>query len=178
LLEADYILDAAEARSAEIDLRLPDDYVVTTRDVMETVTVEDTLQKGRTGDLRSLTIDQDSRVEELMGLLGRGRRTAKRAFSGQTVKLRNEFQVGASTPKSLATVLQRARIIVAATGTCFRELHGHGLGEFQPRIPTARMPTTRIPIASRARPRFNARMTRLLRTQFDTRAGTSAGSCH
>jgi hypothetical protein len=53
-------------------------------------------------------------VEELMGLLGRGRRTAKRAFSGQTVKLRNEFQVGASTPKSLATVLQRGRIIAAA----------------------------------------------------------------
>jgi hypothetical protein len=95
---------------------LPEDYVSSTRNMMETVTVEDTLQKGRTGDLGSLTIDQDSRVEELMGLLGRGRRTAKRAFNGKTVKLRQEFQVDASTAKSLATVLQRARIIAAALG--------------------------------------------------------------
>jgi hypothetical protein len=114
LLEADYILDAAEAQSAEIDLRLPEDYVVTTRDVMELVSVQDTLQKTYGGNVGTLTIEQDASLELLMGMLSRARRTAKRAFSGQTVKLRNESQVGASTPKSLATVLQRGRIIAAA----------------------------------------------------------------
>jgi hypothetical protein len=116
LLEGDYILDAAEAQSAEIDLRLPDDYVVTTRDVMELVSVQDTLQKTYGGSVGTLTIEQDASLELLMGMLSRARRTAKRAFSGQTVKLRQEFQVGASKPGNLATVLQRARIIAAGLG--------------------------------------------------------------
>jgi hypothetical protein len=117
LLEADYILDAAEAQSAEIDLRLPEDYVVTTRDVMELVSVQDTLQMTYGGNVGTLTIEQDASLELLMGMLSRARRTAKRAFSGQTVKLRQEFQVGASKPGNLATVLQAVNAAIHALDT-------------------------------------------------------------
>src|SRR5439155_9575168 len=37
--------------------------------------------------------------------------SAKRAFAGQDVKLRNEFQVGIHSPGDLASVLGRARIV-------------------------------------------------------------------
>ena len=42
------------------------------------------------------------------------RETAKRAFKGQDVKLREEFQVGVNKPNDLGSVLQRARIVLAS----------------------------------------------------------------
>jgi hypothetical protein len=39
------------------------------------------------------------------------KKSAKKAFKGQDVKLRSEFQVGINKPQDLASILSRARII-------------------------------------------------------------------
>ena len=59
----------------------------------------------------TLTASQNDALINLNDLVSRAKESAKRAFAGQDVKLRNEFQVGIHSPGDLASVLGRARIV-------------------------------------------------------------------
>jgi len=110
----DAICDAAEAHAATLGARLPANYVAETRSLLATVASEDAAQKAAGGDVGTLTREQNARLHAVQDLLGNVRDTAKRAFKGQNVKLRDEFQVGINKPADLAAVLQRARIVLAS----------------------------------------------------------------
>src|SRR5437867_11566946 len=96
--EADYILDAAEANAAEIDPRLEDGHVASMRTLLGTVTGKTSGQKSQVSEVAGLTNEQNTAWADLNDLVSRAKESAKRAFGGQDVKLRNEFQVGITTP--------------------------------------------------------------------------------
>jgi hypothetical protein len=112
--EGDAILDAAEAHATELAARLPSSRIAETRALHEQVSGNSTGQKGKAAAVGALTQQQNAHLTELTRLLSNCRDTAKRAFKGQDVKLREEFQVGINKPVDLASVLSRARITLAA----------------------------------------------------------------
>jgi hypothetical protein len=63
-------------------------------------------QTAVTGDL---TQQQDDAIAEMLDLFGKLKDSAKKAFKGQDVKLREEFQVGINSPSDLASILDRAK---------------------------------------------------------------------
>ena len=109
--EADYVLDAAEAHAAEIDPRLEEGFVATVRALLGTVRGDTNTQKSQVAGIGDLTTAQNDALTTLNDLVSRAKESAKRAFAGQDVKLRNEFQVGVTTPGDLASVLSRARTV-------------------------------------------------------------------
>jgi hypothetical protein len=113
LQEGDGILDAAESHTA-INARLAAGYVAAIRAVANSIPGLISAQKQRTAITGNLTRDQNAKLATVKDLMGRARETAKRAFPGQTVKLREQFQIGINTPGTLADVLNRARIIRAS----------------------------------------------------------------
>src|SRR5205814_9880098 len=50
----------------------------------------------------------------VLDLFGKAKDSAKRAFAGQTVKRKNEFQIGVNDPADLGSVLSRAGIVLAS----------------------------------------------------------------
>lgn len=111
--ETDLILNAATKYTAQIGARLPENHVATTRTLATQVSQLDAQQKSDRGDLGGLTAEQDAKLAALQEKLNGARATAKQAFKGQDVKLREEFQVGINKPGDLASVVQRARIVLA-----------------------------------------------------------------
>jgi hypothetical protein len=71
-------------------------------------------QASAKGDTGELTEEQNQAVEDLKDMLAKARKTAKLAFPGQDVKLRQQFQVGNSSNLRLPLLLQSARIIEAS----------------------------------------------------------------
>jgi hypothetical protein len=114
LYEGEGICDAAETHAPELDPRLPAGYTAETRALITTVTGGDTAQKSVAGMVGTLTQEQNTRLQTLQDILGAAKKTAKRAFAGQDVKLHDAFQVGAKLPGDLAGILQRARIVLAS----------------------------------------------------------------
>ena len=113
LRDGDAITTAAETR-AELNPRLPAGYVAGTRTLLTTVSADDAAAKGKKGGVGTLTQDQNAKFDSLISCIARARKTAGLAFKGQDVKLHEEFQVGVNSPNDLASVLQRARIIITA----------------------------------------------------------------
>ena len=113
LRDGDAITTAAE-NHAEFHPRLPDDCIGTTRVLLTTVSNDDAAAKGKKGGVGTLTQEQNAKFDQLNGWIASARKTAALAFKGQDVKLHEEFQVGVNTPADLASVLQRARIIITA----------------------------------------------------------------
>ncbi|TAL05987.1 MAG: hypothetical protein EPO07_02590 [Verrucomicrobia bacterium] len=112
--EADLILNAGDKYTAQISPRLQPNFLAGTRTLAGQVALLGTEQKSKAGDLGTLTADQNRKFAALLEKVGAARDTAKRAFKGQDVKLREEFQVGINKPDDLGSVLQRARIILAS----------------------------------------------------------------
>ena len=114
LQETGLILNAADKYAPQINSRLPANHATTARTLATQVSQLDAKQRSDRGDLGTLTADQNVKLTEVQAKLGNARATAKRAFKGQAVKLREEFQVGINKPNDLASVVQRARIVLAA----------------------------------------------------------------
>jgi hypothetical protein len=112
LRDGDAITTAAE-NHAELNPRLSAGHVAATRALLATVAGGDADAKGRKGGVGTLTQDQNAKLDQLNTWMARARKTAGLAFKGQDVKLREEFQVGVNAPNDLASLLQRARIIIA-----------------------------------------------------------------
>jgi hypothetical protein len=65
-------------------------------------------QSSQTGDLSSLTADQQEAFAEMERLAAGARRSARLAFPGQETILAAEFQVGEAGSKALAAVIARS----------------------------------------------------------------------
>jgi hypothetical protein len=109
--EADYIIDACHKYAAQINPRSPEDFVAATNSTLDQIRDTASLQKAKTATIGGLTLTQEQAVAALNELMSQAKESAKRAFKGQDVKLRSEFQVGVNAPADLASVLLRARII-------------------------------------------------------------------
>src|ERR1035437_4949281 len=72
------------------------------------------IAKGETGNL---TAAQQANLDLLLHSMGQARKTARLAFPGQTVKLRQEFQINIHDSHTLGAVLGRADIILASVQT-------------------------------------------------------------
>lgn len=113
LRDGDAIYKAAVARP-ELNPRLADDLLTQTGALLLSVPAGDAAQKSKRGGVGTLTQTQDALFRQLNKKIAAARRTAALAFPGQTVKLHEEFQVGANDKAGLGDVLQRARIIIAS----------------------------------------------------------------
>jgi hypothetical protein len=113
LQEADTIVTAAETNPA-INPRLPANYVTDTRPLIQQTSDLDAAQKGQAANAGTLTLQQEADLKTLNAAITSLRTTAKKVFKGNPVKLRDEFQVGINSPRDLASILQRARIMLAA----------------------------------------------------------------
>ena len=114
LQESGIILNAADKYAAQVGARLPVNYSAAARLLATEVSQLDAKQKSDRGDLGTLTVGQNDALTAVQEKLGNARETAKKAFKGQDVKLREEFQVGINKPGDMASVVQRARIVLAS----------------------------------------------------------------
>ena len=70
--------------------------------------------KTRSSRATALGHARQHSVRELNTLVGFAQTCAARAFPGNELKLRDDFQIGVDTPGDLAGALQRARAVAAA----------------------------------------------------------------
>ncbi len=113
LRDGDGIATAAEAHT-ELAPRLADGLLTGTRTLLGTVATGDTTAKGKKGAVGTLTKEQNRLLKVVTGWMTKARTTATLAFPGQDVKLHEEFRVGINTPSDLASIIQRARTIIAS----------------------------------------------------------------
>lgn len=114
LQESSIILNAADKYAVQVGGRLPASHGATTRTMTTQVSLLDAKQRSDRGDLGTLTVGQNDALTVVQEKLGNARDTAKKAFKGQDVKLREEFQVGINKPGDLGSVVQRSRIVLAS----------------------------------------------------------------
>ena len=110
--EGKLILDAATAHP-EVSTRLDDNYLADTAAVLAKVKTQATdmqQKRSQTGDLTQAQLDL---IHAFHKEMHDARETAKLAFPGQAVKLRQVFQVGVHKPHDLQSQLQRGRTLVA-----------------------------------------------------------------
>ncbi len=107
------IITAAQAHP-EIAARLPIGYTAAADASLAKVTADVNGQKNAKGELGNLTAAQTLNLETLLHCMNQARQTGKLAFPGQTVKLHQEFQIGVHDKNDLASILNRADIILAA----------------------------------------------------------------
>jgi len=108
---------AAAAKRPEIADRLPEGYLADTTAVLTKVTADVSGQKSAKSELGTLTRTQTANLDNLQHYMNQARQTAKLAFPGRTVKLRQEFQVGVAGPYDLGSVLARADILFTSVQT-------------------------------------------------------------
>jgi hypothetical protein len=114
LRDGEAICDAADKYATDLAVRLPAGYAAEARTLLGKVSAGDATLKGGAAAVGTLTKDQNAKLQAVQDKLTGVRDTAKRAFKGSDVKLREEFQVGVNKPSDMASVLQRARIVLAA----------------------------------------------------------------
>jgi len=83
-------------------------------------------QSGALGALRLLTQAQTANLRSLLRRMAAAKRAAAFAFPGQDALLHDEFQVGVKRPMDLASVVQRARKLLAACAAHAADLAPHG----------------------------------------------------
>ncbi|HUB87321.1 MAG TPA: hypothetical protein VMB22_05475 [Verrucomicrobiae bacterium] len=110
--EGKLILDAATAHP-EVSTRLDPNYLTDTAASLSSLKTQSTDQKQKRGQTGVLSKAQLDKIHFLQKEMSDARESAKLAFSGQAVKLREQFQVGVHKPHDVQSQLQRARIILA-----------------------------------------------------------------
>lgn len=108
------IIIAAANNHSEIGARLPADYVAAADTLCQKVTKDNSDQKTAKGELGNLTAQQQQSLVTLHHSLSQAQKTAKLAFFGQTVKLHQEFQIGAHGQNDLASFLSRCDTVLAS----------------------------------------------------------------
>ena len=83
-------------------------------------------QSGALGAVRLLTQSQAANRRSLRRRMAAARRAATFAFPGQTALLHDDFQVGVHTPMDFASIVQRARKLLAACAVHAADLAPHG----------------------------------------------------
>jgi hypothetical protein len=111
------IVTAGESHAAALAARLATNpgIITQSRTLLGTVAGNTAAQKGKRGTVGTLTKDQNAKIATLNRWMNRARETAARAFEGQAVKLTQEFLLHINDPRDLASILDRARTILAST---------------------------------------------------------------
>jgi len=91
--------------------RLPENYLADTTTLIESIPGLASAQKLQTGTTGTLTTEQNVALDLVNEWITKARATAKKAFPGQDVKLRAEFQVGINKPVDLPSVKARGLIV-------------------------------------------------------------------
>ncbi len=110
--EGKLILDAGTAHP-EVATRLDANYLTDTAVVLGKVKAQATDQKQKRGQTGVLTKAQLDKIQAFQKEIHDARESAKLAFKGQSVKLREQFQVGVHQPHDLQSQLGRGRTILA-----------------------------------------------------------------
>jgi hypothetical protein len=117
LYEGDLIITTTEGQAAFATKRLRDKFVPAARTKLVELGgkgVAKQTQAAQTGDL---TQEQNDSIARMLELFGNAKDSAKRAFPGQDVKLRQEFKIGVNDPNDLGSILDRAKIVLASAKT-------------------------------------------------------------
>jgi hypothetical protein len=109
--EGKLILDAGTAHP-DISTHLPANYLTDTTVVWGKVKAQGVDQKTKRAQTGTLSQAQLDEIHTFHKLVSDARETAKLAFVGQDVKLREQFQVGIHKPHDLQSQLQRGRTVV------------------------------------------------------------------
>jgi hypothetical protein len=111
------LIVAAGQKYPNVAARLPANYLADTAALIVKIPADVTGQKNARGETGNLTKAQQANLDLLLHFMNQARQTAKLAFPGQTVKLHQEFQIGAHAQHDLGAVLGRADIILASVQT-------------------------------------------------------------
>lgn len=111
--EGKLIVAAAKAYPA-VAARLPDQFVEDAETHLGNVGSDVVSQMIVRGKLGELTKEQEEALVTLKYYMAQARKTARLVFSGETVKLHDQFQVNQPKKNDLATTLQRADIILGS----------------------------------------------------------------
>lgn len=115
-----------EPLGVPVTRRLPADFTEKFAGVITQVSIGNTGQKSATGHTGQLTQAQNEALAEVKRLTSAARDTAKLTFAGNTVLLRQAFQVGQGDPVSLASILERAVTIQTSCEKYAAALSEHG----------------------------------------------------
>jgi hypothetical protein len=111
------LIVAAAQKYPKVAARLPANYLTETTTALGKIPADVTGQHIAKGETGNLTAAQQANLDLLLHCMGQARKTARLAFPGQTVKLRQEFQINIHDSHALGAVLGRADIILAAVQT-------------------------------------------------------------
>ncbi len=111
------LIVAASQKYPDVAARLPASDLADTAALLAKIPADVTGQKIAKGETGNLTQAQQANLDLLLHCINQARATAKLAFPGQTVKLHQEFQIGAHHANDLGSVLGRADIILSAVQT-------------------------------------------------------------
>jgi hypothetical protein len=108
------LIIAAAIATPAVAARLPANYLTAANTLCTKVATDVTTQKGAKGELGNLTTAQQQNLTTLHSCMTQAAKTAKLAFAGQTVKLHQEFQIGAHDANDLASFLSRCDTVLAS----------------------------------------------------------------
>jgi hypothetical protein len=113
------LIVAAGQKYPAVAARLPASYLADAAALLAKIPADVSGQKIAKGESGNLTKEQQANLNQLLHCMNQTRQTAKLAFPGQTVKLHQEFQIGAGAQQKndLGSVLGRADIILASIKT-------------------------------------------------------------
>jgi len=94
--------------------RLPDGYIADAATQCLKVTDDLSAQKTANGELGNMTRQQVQKMKTLHHYMARAQKTAKIAFPGQTVKLHEEFQIGANDKHDFGSYLGRVDVVLGS----------------------------------------------------------------
>ena len=108
------LIVAAAQKYPNVTARLPASYVTQTATSLGKLPADAAGQKTAKGETGNLTAAQQKNLVTLLYWMSQTRKTAKLAFFGQDVKLREEFLVAVHEDHNLAAVLGRADTLLAS----------------------------------------------------------------
>ncbi|MGL4399300.1 MAG: hypothetical protein ACRCXD_05500, partial [Luteolibacter sp.] len=114
------------AYQAAMTLRLGADFITAFPGKITALTGDSAAQSSQTGDLSTLTDQQQKDFREMERLAAGARRSARLALPGQETVLSAEFQVGEATSKALSATIDRAKLTHAAAGKYATALQTQG----------------------------------------------------
>jgi len=114
--DGEVILAAATAHANDLKDRVSADKTNAAANALNQLTQGATGQKNSQANVGSSTKDEQAKLAAVQKLMSAARSSAKCAFKGQDVMLRDAFQVGVSKPNDVASVIARARMVVASCG--------------------------------------------------------------
>jgi hypothetical protein len=110
LYEGNLVLTAAETDKTFATKRLKDGLLTDARGLWSGLGGGGGSAAQNIATTAALTQQEKQAYQDMLDLFGKLKDAAKKAFAGDQVKLREQFQVGINAPKDLGSILKRAKI--------------------------------------------------------------------